>query len=69
MTEQAGKMAAIKDQIERGQYRVDSGAVADAILRRLGHGRALPDGPRAYNVCSYPDNSVSESPKRTPRSP
>jgi Anti-sigma-28 factor, FlgM len=69
MTDQVGKMAAIKDQIERGQYRVDPGAVADAILRRLGHGRPLLDVPGAYNVCSYPDSSVSESPKRTPRSP
>lgn len=28
-------LRALKDQIERGQYRVDPPAVAEAILRRL----------------------------------
>ena len=68
-TDRAGKMAGIKEQIERGQYQVDPGAVADAILRRLGQGWPLLDGPSAYNKCSYPEKSAPERPNRTPPSP
>jgi hypothetical protein len=68
-TDRAGKMAGIKEQIERGQYQVDSGAVADAILRRLARGRPLLDGPSAYNKCSYPDNSAPDGANRSPLSP
>lgn len=56
-----GKMAAIKQQIERGDYRVDPGVVADAIVRRIG----LP----AQNACSYPDSPLAESTNATPLSP
>jgi hypothetical protein len=64
--EQEAKMAGIKQQIERGEYRVDPRAVAEAILRRLGERWALPDG---YSACSYPSNSASAPPKRTPLGP
>jgi hypothetical protein len=64
--EQEAKMAGIKQQIERGEYRVDPRAVAEAILRRLGERWTLPDG---YSACSYPSNSASASSKRTPLGP
>jgi hypothetical protein len=67
--DRAGKMAGIKEQIERGQYRVDPNAVADAILRRLGQGWPLLDTPSAYNKCSYPDSSDPGRPNRSPLSP
>jgi hypothetical protein len=67
--DRAGKMAGIKEQIEHGQYQVDPGAVADAILRRLGQSRPLLGGPSAYNKCSYPDSSDPEGPNRSPLSP
>ena len=67
--DRAGKMAGIKEQLERGQYQVDPGAVADAILRRLGQGWPLLDAPAAYNKCSYPDSSAPEGPNRSPLSP
>jgi Anti-sigma-28 factor, FlgM len=67
--DRAGKMAGIKEQIERGQYRVDPGAVADAILRRLGQGWPLLDGPNAYTKCSYPESSGPEGPNRNPLAP
>jgi len=44
------KMTALKEQIERGDYRVDPAVVADAILRRLAA------NVRAQNACSYPDS-------------
>ena len=31
------RLSGLKEQIERGDYEVDPKAVADAILRRLGH--------------------------------
>jgi hypothetical protein len=58
--DRAGKMAGIKEQIERGQYRVDPGLIADAILRRLAQGRPLLDESGAYEKCSYPDSSAPE---------
>ncbi len=65
-SDRAGKMAGIKEQIERGQYRIDPGRVAEAIIRRLG---PRLDGSDAYNRCSYPDSSASKSPNRTPPVP
>jgi hypothetical protein len=64
-----GKMGGIKHQIERGDYRVDPRAVADAILRRLDAGLTLLDGPAGYSECSYPDSSTSQPPKSTPPLP
>jgi hypothetical protein len=61
-----GKMAGIRQQIERGTYEVDPGAVADAILRRLSLRCALLDADEAYNKCSYPDSSTAPSPNPTP---
>jgi hypothetical protein len=59
--EQEAKMAGIKQQIERGEYRVDPRAVADAILRRL----AERWTPPVYNACSYPKSAAPRSPKPT----
>jgi cell division protein YceG involved in septum cleavage len=50
------KVTALKDQIQSGDYRVDTQAVADAILRRLLSGRGLDVG---QNPCSYPDSAPS----------
>jgi hypothetical protein len=61
-----GKVASIKQQIERGTYEVDPGAVADAILRHFGHRWGLLDSGEAYNKCSYPDSSAPPSPNQTP---
>ena len=61
-----GKMAGIRQQIERGTYEVDPGAVADAILRRLSQRSPLLDADEAYNKCSYPDSSPPPSPNHTP---
>ena len=53
-------MTAIKDQIQRGDYHVDTQAVADAILRRLLSGiPVIPGAGRGQNECSYPSNSPS----------
>jgi hypothetical protein len=47
----------LKEQIENGEYRVDPGAVAEAILRR------------AQNVCSYPASGPWASRNTTPAGP
>jgi hypothetical protein len=49
--------AVLKEQIEKGEYRVDATAVADALLRRL------------QNACSYPASGPSASRNTTPGSP
>ncbi len=68
--DRAGKMAGIKEQIERGQYQVDPGAVADAILRRLGQGWPLLDARRAPTTSARIRTArPPDSPNRTPLSP
>jgi anti-sigma-28 factor FlgM len=60
-------LTGIRDQIERGEYRIDAAAVADAIMRRLrelAEARTVPQ-----NECSYPDSGSSESTNTTPGSP
>ena len=47
----------LKEQIEKGEYRVDPTAVADAILRRI------------QNECSYPASDPSASMNATPARP
>jgi hypothetical protein len=66
-----GKVVGIKQQIERGDYRVDPRAVAEAILRRLDDTWQLSpfDRAEAYNKCSYPECSGLDSPKVTPLAP
>lgn len=41
------RMSEIQEQIGRGDYRVDTYAVADAILRRLLAGQSRPADPPA----------------------
>jgi hypothetical protein len=53
--------AVLKQQIEKGEYRVDPKAVADAMLRRLWF--------FAQNECSYPVNGSSASTNTTPGGP
>ncbi|MBV9607388.1 MAG: flagellar biosynthesis anti-sigma factor FlgM [Solirubrobacterales bacterium] len=47
----------LREQIARGEYRVDTTAVADALLRRL------------QTECSYPASGPSASRKTRPGSP
>jgi len=49
--------ATLKEQIEKGEYRVDPTAVADALLSRL------------QNTCSYPASGPPESVNTTPAGP
>jgi hypothetical protein len=49
--------AVLKEQIEKGEYRVDTTAVADALLRRL------------QNACSYPASGPSASANTRPGGP
>jgi hypothetical protein len=42
----------IQDQVGRGEYRVDTNAVAEAILRRLLHKEAEGSGKRPQAECS-----------------
>jgi hypothetical protein len=67
------RVADIKQRIERGEYRVDPHAVADAILQRV-RDRAAASNVRApnkepQNKCSYPDRDPETSLKVTPWGP
>ena len=53
--------AVLKQQIEKGEYKVDPKAVADAMLRRLVF--------FGQKKCSYPDNGSSASTNTTPGGP
>jgi hypothetical protein len=65
-SDREGKVAGIKQQIERGHYQVDPRAVADAILRRLNERWTVPEVGDPYNKCSYPESSGSDSPNVRP---
>jgi hypothetical protein len=67
------RVAEIKQRIERGEYRVDPQAVADAILQRVRERTAAssvraPDR-RPQNECSYPERDPEASLKVTPWGP
>lgn len=67
------KVAEIKRQFERGQYRVDPYAIADAMIRWAeleleSGGRQLPRA-RAQNLCSKPERSRGASVKTAPGAP
>jgi len=67
------RVADIKQRIERGEYRVDPQAVADAILKRA-RDRAAASSARAadkepQNECSYPDRDPEASLNVTPWGP
>lgn len=75
------KLAELKERLDRGEYTVDPGAVADAILRRSrdmallrAHVRDLRDENGTVedgdqSRCSYPASGWAASRKRTPGSP
>ena len=47
------RISEIQDQVGRGEYRVDTHAVADAILRRLLHEqKQAGSGKRPHGECS-----------------
>jgi anti-sigma28 factor (negative regulator of flagellin synthesis) len=48
------RLIQIQEQIGRGEYHVDSHAVADAIVRRLmeQHKTSLPEHKRVQGECS-----------------
>lgn len=60
MDEDRKKVADMTEKVRRGEYRVEPGLVADAILRQL---RALA-AARAEHVCSGERASVSDAPLR-----
>jgi hypothetical protein len=81
MQEAREKVADMREQINRGEYRVEPTAVADAILRRL-HDIALARGEhvtpgeqaraRRHDVqmeCSYPESDALAPRNTTPGAP
>lgn len=65
-------MLVIKDQIQTGEYRIDSYQVADAIIRRMVIG--LCPAPswamaEAQKACSKPASSPAASTNVTPGGP
>jgi Anti-sigma-28 factor, FlgM len=49
----AVRLNEIQQQVGRGDYQVDTQAVADAIVRRLLHGQLSPEDPtQAQSECS-----------------
>ena len=62
------RLADLKRRIERGEYRVDPHAVADAIIERLGEAGQAARAARSetQNECSYPDRDSGASVNTTP---
>ncbi len=71
MAEQRGKVTEIKLRIERGEYRVDEFAVADAVLARLRVERrvARERRERDQTRCSYPERPEGASSQVNPSPP
>jgi hypothetical protein len=72
MSTEHANMLVIKNQIQTGEYRVDTYQVADAIIRRMVMGLCpapswLLDGPQKQ--CSNPASSSSASTNATPGDP
>jgi hypothetical protein len=64
------KVTELKKQIERGEYRVDATAVADAVIRRLRElADARADCAEFQKECSYPARSTGPSRKAIPHGP
>jgi len=62
------RVGQLKEQVERGDYRVDPKAVAEAIVRRLRElGAASGERPESHSECSYPNSGWSLSAKTTSR--
>ena len=75
MEDELDKVAQLKDKLNRGDYAVDPGKVADAILRRWRDIAAIraefaiekaPDGPESQSECSYP-TSLADAAKKSRR--
>ena len=64
------RLTELRQRITRGDYGLDPGAIADAILRRL-RGRDAHRRWRleAQTACSYPDSGTSASVKASPAGP
>jgi Anti-sigma-28 factor, FlgM len=64
------KVGQLRDQVERGDYRIDPGAVADAIVGRLRDlVQAGGNRMQGQSECSYPDSSSTESTNSRPAGP
>lgn len=67
MDEDTGtRLPELRQRIARGDYRIDVGAVVEAILRRLRERDAQRAWAEAQMECSYPDRGAAESVKATP---
>lgn len=60
----------IRQLLDRGQYRIDPYAIADAIIRWAGLAHELPPPPRGrQNECSNPRSGPSAPAKTTSEGP
>lgn len=67
----ASQVPTIKQLLDKGQYRIEPHAIADAIIRWF---RAVPEASHlsaedAQNECSKPESSSSASMNPTPAGP
>lgn len=74
MEEPRHTVAAIKAQVEQGEYNIDAEAVAEALLQRIGEQRRLRwerllrgAGDGAYSECSNPRNGRFSASTKTTR--
>jgi predicted transcriptional regulator len=63
------RLSQLQQRIDRGDYRIEPGAIADVILRRLRERAAKRAWGEAQTECSYPARGRSESVKATPGGP
>jgi hypothetical protein len=64
------RLSELKHRIARGDYRIEPGVIADAILRRLRERDAHWGwAAETQTECSYPDSGTSQSVKATPAGP
>ena len=63
--ERAMRLVDLKQRIDTGEYRVEPGAVADAIIQRLRRRTAARSAKPAQSECSYPDTGAVASTNTT----
>lgn len=63
------QISRLRELLERGQYRIDAYAIADAMIRWAGLGPELGLAPFDQKQCSKPDNGPSAPAKTAPTGP